>query len=516
MLGANEVSEQTLDLLKGALGQPSGEFIGKSISTATGIVGYDLQAPAKNLYPVYTPLRNIMPRVGGGFSTATNWVQISSIVGSGFNNSPWVNEGSRAGTMSYVTSNVAAKYVTLGEEDSVTFEAVNAGKNFEDVKARMVARLLQKFFLKEENAIIGGNRTLKLGTPGTVGLTASGSGSSLTNVAHYVVVVALTQEGYYNNTVAGGIIQQKAILSSDGGTFYANGGCSIKSAQQTVTPTAGQNIVATIPAVNGAVAYAWFAGTSTGATVLQAITTVNSYTISALNTTNQVISAAATGSSLSGFSVDCSSNDGTSTGGNTVVTAFDGLMATTYNSSALGSAVVTNQGNATLTSSGRGSVVEIDSILRSLWDQYQLGPTVIYVNSQEQTNITNKVIGSGNAALIKYQNSGGASDNTPFAIVAGQKVAYYFNPYVPEDNMIPIRTHPKVPPGTILLYAEKLPMTYQNNEVTNVAEIRTRQDYHAIDWVPTSRKWTVGVYAEEVLAIYAPFALAMITNIANG
>ena len=37
----------------------------KTISTATGLVAFDLQAPAKNLYPAATPLRNRVPRVSG-------------------------------------------------------------------------------------------------------------------------------------------------------------------------------------------------------------------------------------------------------------------------------------------------------------------------------------------------------------------------------------------------------------------------------------------------------------------
>ena len=50
----------------------------------------------------------------------------------------------------------------------------------------------------------------------------------------------------------------------------------------------------------------------------------------------------------------------------------------------------------------------------------------------------------------------------------------------------------------------------------NVAEVKTRQDYYPIDWPPVTRQRQVGVYVEEVLAVYAPFAMGVITNIANG
>ena len=52
---------KNLELMKGALAQPDFR-LAKSISTATDLLAYDLQAPAKNLYPFVTPLRNIVPR----------------------------------------------------------------------------------------------------------------------------------------------------------------------------------------------------------------------------------------------------------------------------------------------------------------------------------------------------------------------------------------------------------------------------------------------------------------------
>src|SRR5215831_19446366 len=121
--------------------------LSKSITTQTGLVAYDLQAPAKNLYPFYAPIRNFLPRVGGGTGTATNWRQVNAIIGSGFDSIGWVPEGQRSGQMSYNTSNRSATYVTIGEEDAATYEAISAGRQFEDVQARMTFRLLQKMML---------------------------------------------------------------------------------------------------------------------------------------------------------------------------------------------------------------------------------------------------------------------------------------------------------------------------------------------------------------------------------
>src|SRR6266550_5854583 len=79
----NPITQESLELMKGALAKPD-HSLAKSISTATGLLAYDLQAPAKNLYPFVTPIRNVIPRVGGGVGTATNWRQVNAIISSGF------------------------------------------------------------------------------------------------------------------------------------------------------------------------------------------------------------------------------------------------------------------------------------------------------------------------------------------------------------------------------------------------------------------------------------------------
>src|SRR5579884_3294315 len=249
-------TSETLDLFKTALASPS-DAIGKAISTATGLVAFDLQAPAKNLYPVMTPIRNALPRVGGGTGTATNWRQVSQIIGSGFDAMGWVPEGQRSGQMSYTTANKTATFVTIGEEDAATYEAISAGRHFEDIQARMSYRLLQKMMLKEEMAILAGNASLQLGTPATPTLSASGSGATLPAATYSVIVVALTLEGWKNSSLSGGVATTKNITGADGKSFTLSGGSSNKSTNTTQAVTLGQTLFASTPAIQGAVAYAW-------------------------------------------------------------------------------------------------------------------------------------------------------------------------------------------------------------------------------------------------------------------
>ena len=492
-------TQDTLDLVKGALRTPD-DRITKTISTGTGLVAFDLQAPAKNLYPVVTPIRNAIPRVGGGTGTATNWRQVTALTGSGFDAMGWVPEGQRSGQMSYATASMSAAFVTIGEEDAATYEAISAGRYFEDIQARMTFRLLQKLMLKEEMAILGGNASLLLGTPATPVLSASGSGATLPSATYSVIVVALTLEGYQNSSLTGGVATTKTITGADGNTFVLKGGSSNKSANATQAVTLGQTLYASVTAIQGAVAYAWFVGTA-GSETLQAISTINSASFTAPLTGGQ--------QAVSQITADNSANPSY---------AYDGLLTTAVKSgsNAYVSTLATGTaGTGTpLTASGRGSVVEIDTMFQQMWNQYQVSPTVLYVNVQELKNITSKVLNNASGPLLRYEVSG---DGNAYDLAAAGAVSFYFNPFTSNGGLrIPVRIHPRVPPGTIIGWAENLPIQYQSNEVPNVAEIKTRMDYYQIDWPVVTRQRQVGVYAEEVLAVYAPFAMGVITNIGNG
>jgi hypothetical protein len=523
----NPITQETYALMKQALGAPSDD-ISKAISTGTGLVAYDLQAPAKNLYPFITPLRNVIPRVGGGTGTATNWRQVNAIIGSGFDAMGWVPEGQRSGQMSYSTSNKSATYVTIGEEDAATYEAISAGVHFEDIQARMTFRLLQKMMLKEEMAILGGNAGaaaggVSLGTPTAPTASAVALVSStLTSGTYYAQVVALTLEGFQNAggtplnvaagtansavTAASAVPTTRNVTGADGKAYLLSGGSSnaslISAGQATVSGTSALGL--TCPAIQGAVAYAWFVGTvnTPGAPTLQAITTINSVVISAPLVAGTQAASAVTADNSGNASY-----------------AYNGLLTAAFaaGSNAYISSLATGvAGTGTfLTSSGRGSINEIDQMFQTMWNNFELSPTVLYVNAQELKNMTTKVLSNASGPLLRYDKS--ADGGGEYQLTASGVISWYYNPFALNGGLrIPVRIHPRVPPGTIIGWAENLPIQYQSNEVPNVAEVKTRQDYYQIDWPIVTRQRQVGVYAESVLAIYAPFAMGVLTNIGNG
>src|ERR1039458_7389281 len=91
------VSQDTIDLLNKlrASGLSDGQ-IQKAFTQATGLVWYDLEAPAKALYPYeeLIPLIKRLPRVKGAGDTATRWKAITGINVAGTR--PGVSEGNRS------------------------------------------------------------------------------------------------------------------------------------------------------------------------------------------------------------------------------------------------------------------------------------------------------------------------------------------------------------------------------------------------------------------------------------
>jgi len=339
-----------------------------------------------------------------------------------------------------------------------------------------------------------------LGTPATPVLAASGTGGSLPAATYSVIVVALTLEGYQNSSLATGIATTKTITGADGKTFVLSGGSSNNSSNATQAVSSGQTLFASVTAIQGAVAYAWYIGPANSET-LQAITTINSLSFATALTGGQQAASAIT--------TDNSANPSY---------AYDGLLTTALKAGSNAYVNILPTGTAgtgtPLTASGRGSVNEIDTMLAQMWTSYQLSPTVLYVNVQELKNITAKVLSNASGPLLHYDVTG---DANPYDLAAAGAISVYFNPFALNGGLrIPVRIHPRVPPGTIIGWAENLPVQYQSNEVPNVAEVKTRQDYYQIDWPVVTRQRQVGVYAEEVLAVYAPFAMGVITNIANG
>lgn len=254
----------------------------QSASPTSGLTMYSLEAPAKLLVPQITPLRNEIPRVTGGQGIQANWRAITGVNTGAL--SIGVAEGRRGGVHNASSADYFAKFVQLGIEDSVTFEAQLAGEGFDDVKARASQATLMAMMLGEEQVLLAGQGTFGLGTTPTPVLTTATTGGAIAaDTAVYVKCVALTLEGYLAAR-AGTVRAQVTRTNADGTTQTYGGGSARASAAANVTVGNSGNahvVNAQVTPVRGAVGYAWFVGT-VSTQKLAAVTTINSVVITAV------------------------------------------------------------------------------------------------------------------------------------------------------------------------------------------------------------------------------------------
>ena len=481
----------------GGGGDPLAKAFLQPTSATTGLQVYDLEAPAKLLYPVLTPLRNKIPRVGGGRGIQANWRAITAI--NPGNISAGLGQGNRGGVIDQTVMEYFAAFRGIGLDNFVTFEADMSAEGFQDLKATAVQSLLRSLMIQEEMLIVGGNGITGLGVTPTPSVTAYGIGGTIGALTTVQVgCVALTLEGWRNSTVAFGVPGMLTRTNADGSTDTYGGGAAAPSAIGSVTTVgAGSSISADVQPVVGAFGYAWYAGVA-GVQYLVAITTINSVLVTALPVTGQAFTAITGDNSVNGL----------------VFNGFSAIAATP-GSGAYWAAMPTGvDGTGTpLTADGAGGIVEIDAALEAFWNNYKLGPSEMWVSSQEQNFFRRKVLTApaGGAVPLSRFTINTQQGN----IRGGSSVRGYLNPFgMGQAEEIPIRLHPDLPPGNIMFLTDSLP--YALNDVANVYQMKMRKEYYQIEWPLRTRKYEYGCYADEVLQHYFPPSLGFITNIARG
>lgn len=499
-------TQDVLDRIKSAQSRPLGDprfknLIGLEKSTfsqgagaTSGLTFYDLELGAKFLYPVLTPLRNTIPRASGKGGLQAAWRAITAINTTGLRFG--VSSANRGGALAVATQDYTATYKGIGVETSVDFEAQFAGQEFDDVRAIGAKTGLEALMIGEEAMILGGCSSGALGTTPTPSLAASTSGGALNAQTWSVICAALTLDGLMNGSVAGGVQGQITRTNADGSSDTFGGGVAKKSASATVPTTgAAGSISASVAPVAGAMGYAWFWGAA-GAETLGAITTINSV----------VIAAAASGAQTA---ASLGVNDNSAN-----VLAFDGLIYQAIRAGSGASIYTMTPGVAgvgsPLTADGSGGVMEIDAVLKAMWDNYRLSPDTMWVSSQEALNVSKKILAGSQNSAQRF-----VFETAQDMVGGGIMVRTYLNRFSMQGgSVVDIRVHPNMPAGTILFTTRTLP--YPLAGVGNVMQIRTRQDYYQIEWPLRTRKYEYGVYADEVLQHYFPPSMALITNIGNG
>lgn len=491
------------------------------VTTSLGFNFFDLRGPAYMLFPVLTPFRNSIARVGrqnDGFGTAANW-KGSRNVGTAYLG---VSEGNRAPVAVPNEANYIATYKDIGTERAVTFDAQHAGEGYTDNVADEHLRGAFETWLGEEGMDLFGNpgnaagqNGFQLGTantPVTVLVGTAGNIPNTTSVSFRVIEITAmgypvnNQFGYFGDgltghTVAGGLIPSYVRTNADGSQDTIFGGIgAVSAASNVITTGSGSSNKATVSVTpkNGAFAWAWFVNVTDASAPTKANSLLTAITTAPTYTYNLAAPAGTQTAAATGLSTDNSAQP----------LDYSGL--TTY-SAATSGALWNNMAGTTLTPGSSGSVVQIDTDLQYYWTNFQAVPTAIWVDATAKIAIDAAVLSSDpNPTAFRFQYTRDAQGN----LLGGFSVTAYFSKFSASINggvAIPIRVHPMMPAGTIMYDLPENP--YPHSRAPFMRAMLTRRDYYSIEWPVVSRNWTFGTYAEQVLAHVMPWITGVRTGI---
>ncbi|HKT10641.1 MAG TPA: hypothetical protein VJW77_02325 [Terriglobia bacterium] len=473
------------------------------ISTATGLLWYNLEPLARRLYPVWFPLLNSVPRKKTDRpGNAIHWKAITNVsIGD-----PGTSEGNRNALMTFTEKDYLATYKYLGGESSVTFPAQYGSQGFDDAIGIANVNRLFGLMNQEERVLLFGNSGTATGDNGFQLGTASAptisttTGGTITQADFTVYIVALTGWGTSANPITvgsgKGLLTSATRTNADGSTDTIYGGISaISAASNLVAPTAQAVKVVCTP-IKGAVAYAAYVSTSATPTTANAfflgIYPSSTFTITSLPTisSNQAANAA-------GLSTDNSANP----------LHFDGLMTWGFTGG-----YSQDLAGSNLTADGSGGIVEFETVLQYLWDNFKLSPDAISVGGSKLINsIRTKILAGGSTdALRIFQNFNTAGEVVGGGLVRGYRVQYTGGP----AKVIPLELHPWQPEGTIFFDIRQNP--YPESNVAAPREMDVMADHFSIYWPLQSLNWQVGTYVFETLKHYVAFGSAVLTSVGEG
>ena len=478
-----------------------------------GLVPFDLLAPSRLIYPVYTLFRNKFPRPAGqgasrmvrgllgitGSQTGgqgildisiPELVQSSSNSISGTGN--WPINLPQTGKQTQYQLNVPYRFFGLTE--ALSWLAQFEGQGFEDISALANLVLLQEMMLGEEYQMIAGS-SQNLATPAAVTATARNAGSNETAISGTTgseLRVKVSALNYFGET---------AVSAATGEVTVTNG---VSVVDVVVAPVPGAQQYNLYVDNNASGNYYLMAGTS----VQSGVTYTGSQTANSIGGVRFTLQGAVpVAANHAGPSAD------TGTGGNN---RMEGLIPVLSGLSDTGSGPYANVGfeSSQVWQGGyvNQSVVThlstnaIFTALDALWENngmnnvtpgvYKADPSEIVADGGDLMRLANDMLQQGNALnyLLNIDQSqiGG--------IRAGAAVAEFVNPVT--RSTVKLTVHPWMSQGTALLMSYQLPQTWSH--VDNAWEMTVVQDYVSVAWPVIDASFRYSIFLLGTLVAHAP------------
>ncbi|MFJ6054479.1 hypothetical protein [Streptomyces sp. NPDC092307] len=464
------------------------------IGTTSGIVPFDLLAPSRLIYPMYTVFRNKFPRPAGqgtsrmervftGISGSQTGGQgvvdiaIPELVQAGGNlsSSSWPLNLPGTGGQTEVTLNVPYRFFGLTE--SLSWLAQFAGQGFEDISALANLILMQEMMMGEEYMMLAGTST-PVAPPTIVAATARAAGSKERAVgAHPNIAVLVTATNYYGETTS------SAPLTIPGGTVD------------------GQVVDVTIGPSAGALMYNIYVSTAKEPCAADAYRVASGvggvrFTIQGQPPVSGVVPP----------------TTDTSTGKNT---RMEGIIPTlTGKSAAAGVYPAGWQGGYVNQSVGAHlSYNVIYSALDALWENwnsndpgaFRADPAEIVGDGGDIMRLSQDIIANGMDTNYRLMVD---MDETS-SMRVGAAVSEFQNPIT--RSVLKLVVHPWLTQGTAMLMTYQLPQAWTN--VANAWEMTCVQDYVSIAWPVIDASFRYSIFLYGALVSHAPFYSGLLQGI---
>lgn len=463
---------------------------------STGMVLFDLKAPADFLVPVETPLRNRFPRTKGtgtsfrykqitGMSNATT-TGGAGIIHPGITDQTQTNFANpssanalyfnRPPKITWTGQDVSKAYFQFGLSDELSWSTYFAGVDFEDPRQLSQSGVLYASMLAEERMTVQG-RGPSAGSAGYSGALGD---------ATLAIAAAAPAAG---QTAVPGTPTVYVWIASNSG--YATGGVTgpssripVAASPTNLTLTSGQVINGTVSGVGsqGAVYDVYVNGTSTSTAAAYYYGTFSgNFTIQGTLPT--------TGVTVSQVAADASSQ----------AVGYDGILAICTGSSA----GYTKFLNAAFSTVNPGT--EFQTAFSQMYANNLANPDEILLNARDRRQISDllKIAGTTGLRMVYDAESQGSK-------VLGDIVGAIQNEST--SKIVDLTVHPYLVQGVAPILTHTLP--FPNSNVSSCFEYRNVQDYMGIGWPELQLSYDFSSYWFGTFFSPAPAWQGCITGIA--
>jgi hypothetical protein len=475
-----------------------------------GLVPFDLLAPSRLIYPVYTLFRNKFPRPAGqgasrqvygllGVSGSQTGGQgiiniaIPELVQSSNNtisgsSANWPINLPQTGKQTEYKLNVPYRFFGLSE--SLSWLAQFMGQGFEDISALANLVLLQEMMLGEEYQMIAGSsQSLPVPAAPTVTIRTAGSNETALGTSSGTLYVAVTALNYFGETVA----------SANGtATLAANSVADIA-----ISPVAGAQQY-NIYAATASTPYLQVGTTVQSGVAYQGIQSSNAVGGYRITLQGTIATSAQQGAPAA--------DTGTGNGNNMeglipVLTGLSSQGSGPYSQVGFESSNVWKGGYINQSVGTHLSTNAIFTALDGLWENnglnniapgsYKADPSEIVADGGDLMRLANDMLLQGSA--LNYLLN--ISQDQISGIRAGAAVAEFVNPVT--RSTVKLTVHPWMSQGTALLMSYQLPQTWSH--VDNAWEMTVVQDYVSVAWPVIDATFRYSIFLLGSLIAHAPF-----------